>query len=309
MGSAGRCALGVALLAAGGLLWAAPSASAVTTIGSDLAPSPGNADPCVPDAECTISNSLLPGEQLTSPLDGVVVRWRVRAQATAGIPVDLRLRVLRDAGVGEFTGVNSSATRTIPTTGLATFTYPTRQRIAAGDRIGLDVEPPSDELLIVATAIAGPTFNRWRPPLDDGDTRPIDSAGAGEITLNADVEPDGDRDGFGDETQDDCPGENGPMNGCETTPPETIITKRPQSKVKTRRKKKKVRFKFVSSEAGSIFRCDTDEDLPTACRSPYKSRFPRGKHDFEVVAIDPAGNADPTPATVEFRVKRKRKRR
>jgi hypothetical protein len=95
----------------------------------------------------------------------------------------------------------------------------------------------------------------------------------------------------------------------DSTPPETIITERPQSKVETRRKKKRVRFEFVSSEQGSVFRCDTDEVLPTACRSPYKSRFPRGKHDFEVVAIDAAGNADPTPAMVEFRVKRKRPRR
>jgi hypothetical protein len=299
--------LGVSVLAMAVFLLPPSSAGAKVTIGSDLAPSPGNSDPCNPDAECTISNSVLSGAQLSSSLDGVVVRWRVLAQATAGIPVDLRLRVIRDTTGGEFTGVNSSVARTIPTSGLATFTFPTRQRIAIGDRIGLDVVPPSDELLIIATAVPGPTFDRWQPPLADGDTLPITSSGSGEITLNADVEPDPDGDGFGDETQDDCPGAAGIRNGCETTPPETTITKRPKRKVKTRKRKQKVKFKFVSSEPGSEFRCLVDDEPPVGCRSPYRQRFKRGKHSFEVQAVDAADNADPTPATAGFKLKRKKK--
>ena len=35
-----------------------------------------------------------------------------------------------------------------------------------------------------------------------------------ELTINADVEPDEDADGFGDETQDQCLGTAGPQNGC-----------------------------------------------------------------------------------------------
>lgn len=299
---------GVAVLA-GAILLTAPAAHAAVTIGSDLSPNAGNQDPCTPLAgsPCTVTNLQLPGEQLTSPVDGVVVRWRVEAvNGDTGTPV--RLRVIRDEGGGAFVGVGASASRTIPTTGLGTFTFASRVPIAAGEQVALDVEPPSTELLLIAAAATvDGVLGRWQPPL--GDEARSTAASVGEATFNADVEQDADGDGFGDETQDDCPGETGASNGCETTPPDTIITKRPQSKVKTREKKKKVRFKFVSSEPGSIFRCDTDEDLPTACRSPYKSRFPRGKHDFEVVAIDAAGNADPTPATVEFTVKRKHKRR
>jgi hypothetical protein len=309
MGSAGRFVLAVSVLAAGAMLVAPPSAQAAVTIGSDLSPNAGNQNPCAPVAgmPCTIANLQLPGEQVTAPFDGVVVRWRVEAvSGDTGTPV--RLRVVRDAGGSAFTAVGTSATRTIPMTGLETFSFATRLPIAAGEQVALDVEPPSTELLLVATAATvDGLLGRWQPELGSVPQPPTSSMG--EATFNADVEPDTDGDGFGDESQDDCPGEAGSSNGCETTPPETIITKRPQSKVKTRRKKKKVRFKFVSSEPGSVFRCDTDEDLPAACRSPYKRRFPRGKHDFEVVAIDAAGNADPTPATVEFRVKRKRKRR
>jgi hypothetical protein len=36
--------------------------------------------------------------------------------------------------------------------------------------------------------------------------------------------------------------------------------------------------------------------------------FRRGGHHFEVVAVDPAGNADPCPATADFKLKRKQRR-
>jgi hypothetical protein len=304
----GRCALAAL---AGGLALAVPAhAGAEVTVGSDLAPNPGNADPCSPDAACTISNWVLSGQSLTSPLDGVVVRWRVRAQATMATPVDLRLRVIRERAGGESTGINSSVTRTIPTTGLATFSFATRQAIAVGDEIGLDIEPPSDELLIIATAFVGPTFDRWQPPLGNGETAsPNPPTQDGEIMLNADVERDTDDDGFGDETQDDCPGSPGPRNGCETTPPETTMTKAPKRKIKTRKRKKRVRFEFVSSEPGSDFRCAVDDEPPVGCDSPFKHRFRRGKHRFEVQAIDQADNADPTPAFAKFKLKRKERRR
>jgi hypothetical protein len=295
---------------AAALLFAAPSASAEVTIGSDLQPSPGNADPCVPDDDCTVANSLLPGAQLSSPMDGVLVRWRVRAQATAGEPVELRLRVIRAALGGVGTGVSSSATRTIPASGLETFSFATRQRIESGDQVALDIEPPNNELLIVATAVSGPTFDRWQPVLGDGEARGADDPGQeGEVTLNADVEADIDGDGFGDETQDDCPTAPGSRHGCETVPPETTIVKGPKGKLKTRKRKKKVRFKFVSSEPGSKFRCVVDDGLAEACHSPIKHRFRRGRHGFEVQAIDSAGNADPTPATLAFKLKRKHKRK
>lgn len=296
------------VLALGALLLAVPPAGAVVTIGSDLETAPGNADPCDPDAGCTIANAVVAGEQLASPLDGVVVRWQVRAQATAGVPVDLRLRVIREGVGAEFRALSSSTTRTIPATGLGTFSFPTRQAIGSGDRIGLDVEPPSDELLIIATAVPGPVFDRWQPPLGNVFIPPTAASNAGEVTVNADIEADADDDGFGDETQDDCPGAAGIRRGCETVPPETTIVKGPKPKIKTRKRRKRVRFEFVSSEAGSDFRCEVDNGYGEGCRSPFRERFRRGRHRFEVQAIDAAGNADPTPATLEFKLKRQHKR-
>jgi hypothetical protein len=298
MGSAGRSVVSVAALA-GAILLAAPAAHAAVTIGSSLAPAATSVG-CTEGTPCTFLGTDVPPSNiapdgLRSPIDGVVVRWRVKS-GSAGNPV--KLRVMSPATDPEWTGVGTSAARAT-VVGTSPF-FATRLRISAGDGIGVD-DSTSGQFF----GGAGTGFGvLWSPQLGDGETRSPTVAG-GVPLVQAQVEGDSDRDGFGDESQDDCPGEAGGSNGCETTPPETIITRRPQSKVKTREKKKKVRFKFVSSEPGSVFRCDTDEDLPTACRSPYKSRFPRGKHNFEVVAIDAAGNADPTPAMVEFRVKRK----
>jgi hypothetical protein len=39
--------------------------------------------------------------------------------------------------------------------------------------------------------------------------------------------------------------------------------------------------------------------------SPFQDKFRRGRHRFEVGAVDPAGNADPSPAAADFELKRK----
>lgn len=292
------------------MLSVAPAgAHAAVTIGSDLAPDPTTADACLPATDrCTVANlSLLVEGQLTSPVDGVVVRWRARASNDQPGGTPLRLRVIRPEAGELFTGVNGSATREFPDSPMATKTFATRQPIAAGDQIALDVDPPSDNLRIDAGGLSGGTIGRWQPALDDGDTRAPTTRFPGESMFNADVEPDGDKDGFGDETQDLCLGQPGSASGCEATPPETTITKRPRRRLKTSERKKRVKFKFTSSEPGSIFRCEMDDRHGVGCKSPYKKRITKGRHSFEVQAIDAAGIADPTPATATFKLKRKRR--
>jgi Ca2+-binding RTX toxin-like protein len=95
--------------------------------------------------------------------------------------------------------------------------------------------------------------------------------------------------------------------GCESllvpdaTPPETRGLKGPSSVVKG----KKATFKFSSSEAGSTFRCRVDKGKAVRCASPYKlktAKLKAGKHTLSVFAVDAAGNADATPATLRFTV-------
>ncbi len=85
----------------------------------------------------------------------------------------------------------------------------------------------------------------------------------------------------------------------DTKAPNTRITKRPRKQTFQQR----VAFRFASPEKGSTFKCRIDGKPFRACRSLVKYKVRRGVHTFRVRAIDPAGNADPTPATYRFRVR------
>lgn len=91
------------------------------------------------------------------------------------------------------------------------------------------------------------------------------------------------------------------------SPPETTLEKRPKKKVRTRKGKAKARFGFSSSEPGSQFECVLDGKARSGCEDgEFTKKVRKGKHDFEVTAIDAAGNRDPTPVTYRWKVKRKR---
>jgi hypothetical protein len=89
---------------------------------------------------------------------------------------------------------------------------------------------------------------------------------------------------------------------CDTTPPETTITKQP----KKRSTKRAARFAFKASERGSSFECKLDGGGFEPCKTPFRERVKPGKHRFAVVAIDRAGNRDPSPAKASFKRIRKR---
>jgi hypothetical protein len=272
------------------------SAGAVTTIGSDL-----SSDKTVPydygGVSYTLSQNALPGRPVSSPINGVVVRWRVRS--SSGL---LTFRVLRPAGVSTATGAGSSSQVSVASMGVETFA--TRLPIQAGDRIGVDLSSPGSSVGARTPAMA--FIDNWAPSLADGETRGVSGGSAGEILLNADLEPDGDGDGFGDETQDGCVGQAGPDGGCplppDTSAPDTTITKRPKDKSKH----KQATFEFSSSEPGSSFECKLDNGAFAPCSSPDELKVGKGKHHFEVRARDAAGNVDPTPATDDWKVKKKK---
>jgi hypothetical protein len=59
---------------------------------------------------------------------------------------------------------------------------------------------------------------------------------------------------------------------------------------------------FSSTEAGSTFECRLDAQAYEPCTSPRNYSAAPGTHTFQVRAIDPAGNVDPTPASATFTV-------
>lgn len=86
---------------------------------------------------------------------------------------------------------------------------------------------------------------------------------------------------------------------ADEAPPETTITKAPRGRTERRG----ARFRFRSSEPGSTFRCKLDRRAYEDCDSPqtYRRLAPK-RHRFRVLAVDPAGNADPSPARDRFRI-------
>lgn len=86
-----------------------------------------------------------------------------------------------------------------------------------------------------------------------------------------------------------CPGGPGcpPPTPPDTTKPKVTIKKAPKAKSTSTTAK----FKFVSNESGSKFKCKLDKKAFANCKSPktYKKLKP-GKHVFKVKATDAAGN-------------------
>jgi hypothetical protein len=90
----------------------------------------------------------------------------------------------------------------------------------------------------------------------------------------------------------------------DTSPPNTTITGGPKEKGT----KRTATFTFSSTEPGSTFQCAVDDQaLKVPCSSPFKVKVKKGRHNFQVRATDPAGNVDQTPATYDWRVKKKKK--
>jgi hypothetical protein len=92
--------------------------------------------------------------------------------------------------------------------------------------------------------------------------------------------------------------------GSDLIPPNTAIQKRV-----LKRRPPIVIFGFTAGERGSTFRCKLDRNPFVPCKSPKTYRNLKfGQHVFRVVALDPAGNMDPSPAVSRFQVvKPKRK--
>ncbi len=102
-------------------------------------------------------------------------------------------------------------------------------------------------------------------------------------------------------------------------PPETRLLRGPRRKVVTRRARVTLRFRLGSNEAGSTFRCalrgpgapkrlrrerKCPRALAVKVRAGAKGGKPRGLR-FVARAVDPTGNADPSPVRRAFRVVRR----
>jgi hypothetical protein len=165
-------------------------AGAVVTIGSNLARVPNSAANYSPRPTFT-NISLAPERQasggLSSPVNGTVVRWRIRVGARTRVA---NLRIIRPLGGGLFTGAGTSASVTPPT--AATTSYDVQLPIRIGDYIGIDCCDPGvfepDAAFFVTGN--GAVRNEWQPRLADGGSgRAPLRTNAYEVALNAVINP------------------------------------------------------------------------------------------------------------------------
>jgi hypothetical protein len=318
-----RIARALGIGAAGALLAPAASFGAVT-IGSNLTAGGTLTNACTSQACSFAQVAPLPAADtapggLTSPSDGVVTRWRIKSGSAGGA---VQLRVLRPTGGGAFTAVGTSGTET---TVAGTAPFNTRLPIRAGDYLGVD--NASDALIFAPTP--GASIYRWIPPITDGSNRAAtDTRGTLELMVQADVEPDVDCDGFGDETQDTntadgpcAPKPPGATAPDTTAPKISALRKSPRRPRARKRMTVGYRLSEDATVTATIERCTKfrgkrcrrwrlagtgkqSGKASAANRFRFKPRS-RGRYRATLVATDAAKNVS-SPKRISFRVRPRR---
>lgn len=134
-----------------------------------------------------------------APIPGVVVRFRIRSLTTDSIT----FRIIREQGTSPSTyrGVGSGPSVALGGTGeVETYAAAPAIPVARGDFVGFD-EPVTPIAQTSNCDLRG-AWLEFTPLLPNGGTDAASANSTCELLVNADVEPDLDRDGLGDETMD-----------------------------------------------------------------------------------------------------------
>ena len=132
----------------------------------------------------------------------------------------------------------------VPAT-ATTATFAARMPVIANDRLGL-MSLDGAPACLIQSASSSDLVNEETTDEAPGSFTLAGSGLANErVNVSAQLEPDIDSDGFGDETQDQCPGVPGPVNGC----PAPTSGPTPTSPPKRKCKHKKHRAAAVSKKS------------------------------------------------------------
>ena len=196
---------------------------------------------CSPNATSQITaiqTATAPGVPAASaPFTGVITSFSVYRDPTEAF--QSRLKVLHENGAGSFTAVANGPLATL-NPGLNVI--PARVTIAAGDFIGTWGDPGTQRCNFV------PLENRMES-LSGPEPQPPEPFSTNAfngviVDLSAQLEPDADRDGFGDETQDGCPSSAKsqgacPKKKCKKKAKKRVAEAKKKQKKKCKKKKKK----------------------------------------------------------------------
>ncbi len=293
------------------LVFASPSQAALTI--GELSP-PGSQLGCNAGQVIVQTSTASRSDYRVPPGGGVITEWSARSW-TKGSPDQFLQLVLAGSDVSDdkvtFEGL-SGFERVVATESFAISSFKTRILVDGGERLGLYGQSGGGFTYTCAYGFSGGPANRIifgnipQPVIGGPPVVPASGQVLGErIPMEAKLEADADKDNFGDETQDQCPTDAATQGPCPVPPiPDTSITKHP----KTKTKNKKATFEFSSTVPGATFECQLDRGPFKVCTSPHQVKVGKGKHTFAVRATA-NGQTDASPATFQWKVKKKRPHR
>jgi hypothetical protein len=147
-----------------------------------------------------------------APFSGVITRWRIRASLT------WTLTTMRPVlGNNQAQVLRKGSAITLPGT-VSDGQADTRTPIAEFDYIGAQTSTGASASIDGKSPAAGASSGFLGPALAAGSSATVTSV-ANRYDINADLEPDADTDGFGDETQDQCPTDRTTQGPCPVVAP------------------------------------------------------------------------------------------
>ena len=166
----------------------------------------------------TAGNSDVFGADWRIPFDGVITSWQVRGSdnsGDAGSSGSLRVWRRVDDGSPPVRAqlVAESESQDVRP-GVNSFL--TRLAVRAGDRLGLSSYYLGGSYSRAGSTVCGTEYGSAGAP---GAEAAFECGGELAANVAATLEPDGDGDGFGDESQDKCPGAGGTDDGCVAIAP------------------------------------------------------------------------------------------
>ncbi len=212
-----------------------PTAFGAVTIGQLAPSSPASETSADTDRA---QPSVVSGNSYVVPATGGVTTWTLTSwshNAAADLGQELTMKVFRKvADPLTYTVVGHDGPR--PLTPSIVNTFQTSIPVKAGDVLGNNSKSPADNASYFPAP--GESFIDLQPGLADGQMGTfVVSADPLRLNVSAVLEPDADQDGFGDETQDQCPTNAGTQGPCAVAP----ITSGTPAKKKCKKHKKKHR--------------------------------------------------------------------
>jgi hypothetical protein len=294
-------------LAIAALLALPAAGQASQTFGSQLKNSPAPGPACVETTPgpCTIVSYINPnadGDPVTSPApaDGVIVKLRIKSAGPE--TVTFRLATVNKQGDVVF----AQAAGTGPSLNLQGTgdieEFAARVPVAQGAHIALD--SPSTKMVYNQ---GGDEFAYlYAPTLAEGQGPRAPSAeGVGELLVQAVMEPDADRDGFGDETQDGCSSQASVQGACDNSAPAVQSLRLKGRSIRySLSEAASVRLRIEKNRNGRFATIRTLTSTGSAGKNIVSLRraLPAGRYRVVAVATDSSGNKS---ASKRFAIRRR----